>query len=141
MSETVTTIFKLPEDVWPAIFNGLSYPDIVAFSKTNKNARYLVTEYVRYIEPKRDSDKVYFRTERDFEECIKRSMITEQLLFYKVCVAIINSSDVSALGGVHTLRLSCTDIRDVSALGKVYSLNLSDCNSITDVSALGGVHT
>ena len=53
-----------------------------------------------------------------------------------------NITDVSALGGVHTLNLSgCSSITDVSALGGVHTLNLSDCSSITDVSALGGVHT
>merc|ERR1711998_780966 len=51
-------------------------------------------------------------------------------------------TDVSALGGVHTLDLSgCKKITDVSALGGVHTLNLSDCWEITNVSALGGVHT
>jgi len=51
-------------------------------------------------------------------------------------------TDVSALGNVHTLKLSeCQGIRDVSALGGVHTHNLSNCNGITDVSALGGVHT
>ena len=53
-----------------------------------------------------------------------------------------NITDVSALGGVHTLNLSrCWKIADVSALGGVHTLDLSECSNITDVSALGGVHT
>jgi hypothetical protein len=54
----------------------------------------------------------------------------------------LNIIDVSALGGVHTLWLSgCSNITDVSALGGVHTLDLSYCSQITDVSALGGVHT
>ena len=53
-----------------------------------------------------------------------------------------NITDVSALGGVHTLNLSwCSKITDVSALGGVHTLDLRGCSNITDVSALGGVHT
>jgi hypothetical protein len=45
-------------------------------------------------------------------------------------------SDVSALGGVHTLDLRyCRGISDVSALGGVHTLNLSNCQGISDVSA------
>ncbi len=54
---------------------------------------------------------------------------------------IKNITDVSALGGVHTLYLRwCDKITDVSALGGVHTLDLSDFKNITDVSALGGVH-
>ena len=35
----------------------------------------------------------------------------------------------------------CSKITDVSALGGVHTLDLRYCRSITDVSALGGVHT
>ena len=53
-----------------------------------------------------------------------------------------NITDVSALGGVHTLNLrGCWHITDVSALGGVHTLTLRDCHNIPDVSALGGVHT
>ena len=53
-----------------------------------------------------------------------------------------NITDVSALGGVHTLDLSeCKKITDVSALGAVHTLNLRDCSNITDVSALSNVYT
>ena len=53
----------------------------------------------------------------------------------------LDITDVSALGGVHTLDLSeCSNITDVSALGGVHTLDLSECSNITDVSALGGVH-
>jgi hypothetical protein len=53
-----------------------------------------------------------------------------------------NIYDVSALWGVHTLNLhGCRNITDVSALGGVRDLNLCACWEITDVSALGGVHT
>ena len=53
-----------------------------------------------------------------------------------------NITDVSALGGVHTLNLSgCSNLTDVSALGGVHTLDLSECSNITDVSALDGVHT
>ena len=49
-------------------------------------------------------------------------------------------TDVSMLGGVHTLNLrECEGITDVSALGGVQTLNLVECKGITDVSALGGV--
>jgi hypothetical protein len=47
---------------------------------------------------------------------------------------------VSALGGVHSLKLSsCQGISDVSALGGVHFLDLSYCQGISDVSALGVV--
>jgi len=35
----------------------------------------------------------------------------------------------------------CSGITDVSALGGVHTLDLSFCHNITDVSALGGVYT
>ena len=35
----------------------------------------------------------------------------------------------------------CNNITDVSALGGVHTLDLSNCKKITDLSALGGVHT
>jgi len=51
-------------------------------------------------------------------------------------------TDVSALGGVHTLDLSnCHGITDVSDLCEVHTLILRYCYGITDVRALGGVHT
>jgi hypothetical protein len=52
-------------------------------------------------------------------------------------------SDVSALGGVHTLNLSCCNsVSDVSALGGVHTLNLSGCKKIKDdFSMLKTVHT
>ena len=51
-----------------------------------------------------------------------------------------NITDVSALGGVHTLSLSgCWNITDVSALGGVHTLDLEGCDSITDVSSLNNV--
>ena len=47
-------------------------------------------------------------------------------------------SDISKQISVNLSYLD--DITDVSALGGVHTLNLSCCNRITDVSALGGVH-
>jgi hypothetical protein len=48
--------------------------------------------------------------------------------------------DVIALGGVRTLNLSyCKGVVNVSTLGQVYDLNLTCCK-IVDVS-VGGVHT
>ena len=35
----------------------------------------------------------------------------------------------------------CNGVTDVSALGGVHTLSLSWCKGVTDVSALGGVHT
>ena len=53
-----------------------------------------------------------------------------------------NITDVSGLGGVHTLDLSyCDKITDVSDLGDVHTLDLSYCGEIMNVSVLGGVHT
>lgn len=50
-------------------------------------------------------------------------------------------SDVSCLGGNHTLKLrGCKHIVDVSMLGRVHSLDLTGCTAIKDVSALGKVH-
>lgn len=46
-----------------------------------------------------------------------------------------------ALHNVHSLDLSCQDIRDVSGLGGVYNLDISYCNRVKDISMLGGVHT
>ena len=47
-------------------------------------------------------------------------------------------TDVSALGGVHTLDLSnCKNVSDVSALGGVHTLDLRLCVNVSDVSALG----
>ena len=50
-----------------------------------------------------------------------------------------NITDVSALGGVHTLTLTNCGITDVSTLGGVDTLNLFGCRDITDVSALNNV--
>lgn len=52
-----------------------------------------------------------------------------------------NLTDVSALGGVHILRLHhCPRLTNVSALGSVRVLELAQCPKRTDVSLLGGVH-
>jgi hypothetical protein len=60
----------------------------------------------------------------------------------KIYLTYTGVTNVSALGGVHTLDLSgCLGVTDVSALGGVHTLDLSDCVGVTDVSALGGVHT
>lgn len=49
-------------------------------------------------------------------------------------------NDVSALGGVHTLRLNnCRNIVDVSALRFVHDLDLSNCTGVTDASMLDQV--
>ena len=66
--------------------------------------------------------------------------ISQQLsLYLSQCSRI---TDVSTLGGVHTLHLrNCYRITDVSALGEVHTLYLSECDGITDVSVLGRVYT
>jgi hypothetical protein len=51
-----------------------------------------------------------------------------------------NISDVSKLGKVYILDLSCTNVTDVNALDDVYNLNLQGCKNIRDVSNLGNVH-
>lgn len=49
-------------------------------------------------------------------------------------------SDVSMLGGVHTLSLFfCRHVRDVSSLGSVHTLDISGCDRIKDYSVLSGV--
>lgn len=50
-----------------------------------------------------------------------------------------NVVDVSMLGNVHTLDLSRTKVTDVSALSGVHTLNISHTN-VEDVSTLGHVH-
>jgi hypothetical protein len=45
-------------------------------------------------------------------------------------------SDVSALGGLHSLNLTRTKVKDVSALGNVFRLRL-DWTEVEDISALG----
>ena len=45
-------------------------------------------------------------------------------------------TDVSSLGGVHTLNLRYCNITDVSNLGKVHTLNLLGCINITEISML-----
>jgi hypothetical protein len=101
-----------------------------------------------------DSSKVYryiqlntpnslrYVNEKEFQEhCLSliKSSRRQLGLNLTACQSI---SDVSALGGIHTLHLSgCRGIRDVSALGGVHSLYLSCCTGIRDVSALGGVHS
>ncbi len=43
--------------------------------------------------------------------------------------------DVSALGGVHTVKLyDCKGIIDFSALGQVHDLDLLYCKNVVDVS-------
>lgn len=51
-----------------------------------------------------------------------------------------NISDVSNLGKVSILDLSCTNVSDVSALGGVFKLILRHCKNISNVSNLGKVH-
>ena len=48
---------------------------------------------------------------------------------------------LALVGHVHELDFNGSNITDVSALGGVHTLDLSYCTGITDVSALGGVHT
>jgi hypothetical protein len=49
----------------------------------------------------------------------------------------LSSTDVSALGGVHTLSLrGCIGITDFRALGGVHTLNLSHCECSRDLRAL-----
>ena len=59
-------------------------------------------------------------------------------LYLSLCNRVTN---VSALGRLHTLDLSCTGVTDVSALGGLHTLNLTGCTGVTDVSALGKLHT
>ena len=62
--------------------------------------------------------------------------------YYEVNLSHTQTTDVSALGNVHTLDLSvCEKVTDVSTLGDVYTLDLSYCRQVRDVSALGNVHT
>ena len=62
--------------------------------------------------------------------------------YYEVNLSYTQTTDVSALGDVHTLDLSvCEKVTDVSALGNVHTLDLSFCSQGRDVYALGNVHT
>jgi hypothetical protein len=61
-------------------------------------------------------------------------------ILFMVDLGRTDVSDVSALGGVHTLDLNRTNVEDVSMLGKVHTLNLERTN-VEDVSMLGSVHT
>jgi hypothetical protein len=63
---------------------------------------------------------------------------------YSLEMSSFNIQNISALGSLHTLRLTkceCVSVTDVSALGGVHTLTLSKLPITKDVSALGTVHT
>ena len=87
---------------------------------------------------------IYVRDKETFDKLV-HNIVDGKLRARKLNVMVssdIGVTDVSALGGVHTLDLAgCRGVTDVSALGGVHTLNLAYCKGVTDVSALGGVHT
>jgi len=48
-------------------------------------------------------------------------------------------SDLRSLSNIHTLDISCTNVKDVSCLKNVYDLNLYCCRFVTDISNLSNV--
>ena len=72
-----------------------------------------------------------------------RETVHERILSPRLQLSLnftnISISDVTSLGGVHTLNLSGTAVRDVSPLQNVPRLNLSFCRYLTDVSSLKNV--
>jgi hypothetical protein len=53
------------------------------------------------------------------------------------CTRVVN---VSALGQIHVLNLSRSNVVDGSALGGVHTLKLYGCQRVVDVKALSQVH-
>jgi hypothetical protein len=95
----------------------------------------------RYVKLNSINSKHYVNDKEFQEHCLSLIKSSSRQLGLNLA-GCRDISDVSALGGVHTLDLSgCGNIHDVSALGGVHSLNLSGCQGISDVSALGGVHS
>jgi hypothetical protein len=97
---------------------------------------YEIKKMVYYFKFNKNYSLQYHQDQRKFLE--KINYISKQL---SLNLSDTNITDVSALGNVHTLKLSsCHNLTDVSALGNVHTLNLYNCR-ITDVGALGNVHT
>nr|QBK85781.1 MAG: F-box domain protein [Marseillevirus LCMAC101] len=121
----------LPDDVLRVIFDYLQESSLV-LREVSLRWKLLVTKYKTgcILFPSRRYDNIIrLFTRSQFKVRIKKSEDIKQ----------ISLTDVSALGGVHSLYLSCTQVSDVSALGGVHTLYLSG-TKVTDVSALGGVH-
>ena len=126
-------------DIYHLLEAYLAREEFLAFLQSNKHVH---DEYIgyRYISLNRKYSTLYCENET-FRDLISTLILApkRQVSLNIICFKI---TDVSALGGVHTLNLSgCSNITDVSALGGVHFLNLSHCSNIMDVSALGGVHT
>jgi hypothetical protein len=160
-SRPVTTVASLPDTVITnGVFSFLDQSEHVRFGRTSKAflrlGRLPAAWQNKSVELKYDTTDeelarfcVYARPARlslcDYYDITDQGLghlapllpsLIELNLSY--CTGV---TDVSALGGVHTLDLTWTDVNDVSALGGVHTLDLSWCKAVTDVSALGGVTT
>ena len=134
----VAGILGLPQELLRAIHE---YCDITKLLHANKFFFFKVKPIIKYWRLTKDCSKRYQKS-KSFRLAVKRRVkdtSTQLSLNLSWCDDI---TDVSALGGIHTLHLSrCSNVTDVSALGGVHTLDLSRCDNIKDVSALGGVHT
>ena len=137
-----TNIFDIDGKCISNILNYTGINDVLNLLAANNNLFAMVSPLTDfYYKLNKHYSLKYFHDKKFRERVIKRvgDIKNKLSLNLSECSSI---TDVSALGGVHTLDLyMCSNITDVSALGGVHTLDLSECGMITDVSALGGVHT
>jgi hypothetical protein len=137
MFSVVTGLRNFNPDLTRIVAQYLSHQDQLTLFVIN-HFHHDSSKLYRYIKLNSTNSKRYVDNEKFQERCL--SLITSSSR--QLGLNLESISDVSALGGVHTLDLSdCENISDVSALGGVHSLHLSGCPGISDVSSLGSVHT
>jgi hypothetical protein len=135
-----TGLQTLNPDLTPIVAQYLSHQDQLTLFVINQFHHELSKLY-RYIQLNRVNSERYVNDKEFQEHCLSliKSSSKQPGLSLTGCESI---RDVSALGGVHSLKLCfCQGISDVSALGGVYSLDWSRCHGISDVSALGSVNS
>jgi hypothetical protein len=133
-------VHSLNVDIFGLLQSYLAREEFQAFLHANKHVH---SEYIsrRYISLNKKYSMLYYES-ASFRERILSMILNPRRQLAINLSACSGVTDVSMLGGVHTLNLSnCRGVTDVGMLGGVHTLNLSGCSGVTDVSMLGGVHT
>ena len=119
----VAGILGLPEALFWVIDE---FCPIFQLLGTNRLFFFSVKRNRHYYRLNREFSKTYQKSEA-FRDAVKGRMKDMSKQLYLNLSWCNNITDVSGLGGVHTLNLvGCTNITDVSALGGVHTLNLVD---------------
>ena len=120
----------LSEDCFGVVKCFLSEQEFLSLSHSSKEVYEECRSLKMYKLNKHHS--LLYHDDEEFREQVKRTIssprqVTLDLSEYD---NVSDVSDVSALGGVHTLSLNgCRYVSDVSALGGVHTLDLSMCDN------------